>query len=214
MSKFSFVGLCLSLCFYSLKAQEARRYVEHVKGHQIVVSNKNPAIHIKVDTSLHYIGTIESNVDSTAKFQEFVFGNIENGHLGRTFIVHFEHFLTSNFLTFNYPRFRMAIIGKYEYLHQIWYLKDPEIFKIKELSALLNEKGLLVEPEWLMNRYVRVVDRNSKNELILFYLEPGSIVSSDIKEIGMGDPKQTTLDNWQLSLKLRANSLFRIISEN
>ncbi len=192
-----------------LNAQKTGRQLK-----QIVISNQNPKIKIEVDSALSFIGSVSFNVDTIGVAEEYIFGEIKNGKLSRIFITHFEYFLPQNKLKFNYPRFRMATIGKQEYLHQIFFGKDFELFKIKELSELFKSKGLEVEADWMMNRYVRAVDTDKKHEMILFYLEPGSLVAEEIKaEAEKADPREKTTNKWQKALTERANAVFRVIEE-
>jgi hypothetical protein len=208
MCRFVFLAaLFTNMCLYG-NAQDPGRKIT-----QVVSSTTNPKMQIEVDSNLSFLGRIESNVDTIGKFEEFIFSEIKDGKPGRTLILHFEYFLPENKLHFIYPRFRMAKIGNYEYLHQIWFVRNFDLMAIKEVSGLFQSKGLPVEPDWLVNRYVRAVDQDKKHELIIFYLEPGSIVPEEIRKIGMGNMRQTDIDPWQADLKERANKTFRILTE-
>ncbi len=99
---------------------------------------------------------------------------VSNGKLGRTVVVHFEHFLPTNDLTFNYPTFRMARLGQHQYLHQTWPMGDFEMFGLEPVKTMLAARGIEAERGWLVNRYARVVDEARKHEILLFYLEPAS----------------------------------------
>ena len=116
-------------------------------------------------------------MEGKAKVEQFIFGQVKQGKLGKTMIVHFEHFLPTNDLTFIYPRLHMATLGKHEFLNQTWAIKDYGLFKRDKVKEFLAKNGLQAEPDWLVNRYVRAVDENKKHELIFFYMEPASSVS-------------------------------------
>lgn len=181
---------------------------------QIVTSDRNPEVEIEVDPAFSFIGRVYFDVDTIGRAEEFIFGELKDGKLSRIFIVHFEYFLPRNKFKFNYPRFRMATIGKQEYLHQIFFVRQFKLFRIKEVSDLFRAKGLTVEPDWLMNRYVRAVDSAKKNEMILFYLEPGGATPERIiSEAEKSDPAETTTSKWQSELKARANAVFKIVQE-
>lgn len=181
---------------------------------QTISSEQLPDIKIEVDPALTFVGSVSFDVDTIGRAEEFIFSEIHNGKMGRTLIVHFEYFLPENDLKFNYPRFRMKTLGTHEYLHQIFYVKHFELFQTAELVDLFKDKGLLYDPDWMMNRYVRAVDTPKKNELILFYLEPANSFSSQVKdEAEKLDPRETALTPWQKELSERALRSFKIIEE-
>lgn len=108
----------------------------------------------------------------------------------------------------------MKKLGNHEYLHQIFYVKNFELFQRNELADLFKDKALLYEPDWMMNRYVRAVDPSKKNEFILFYLEPASSFSSQIRdEAEKSDPRETVLTQWQKKLSERAVKSFNVSNE-
>jgi hypothetical protein len=180
----------------------------------MVSSEQLPNIQIEVDTALTYIGNVSFDVDTIARAEEYIFSEIHNGKMGRTLIVHFEVFHPDNDLKFNYPRFRMKKLGNHEYLHQIFYVPNFELFQTNELVNLFKDRALLYEADWMMNRYVRAVDLAKKNELILFYLEPASSFSIQIRdEADKSDPRETVLMPWQKELSERALKSFNVIKE-
>jgi hypothetical protein len=204
-----FTFLILFLLFTQIvHAQETQRHFE-----QAVVSSGFPKTKILVDGSLKFIGRVEFPVDTFARAEEFIFSDLEDGRLGKTLVIHFEYFFPSNDKSFIYPRFRMAKIGKHEYLHQIWYLKDFDLFTHGETAQMLKKENIQAGNEWLLNRYVRAVDTAEKHELIIFYLEPGNMVPDTIKSLPPGDPRDKSSAPWQKQLAVRANKLFRFISE-
>lgn len=145
---------------------------------QTLISESLPKLKIKVDPSLKYLGRVEMDaMEGIAKVEQFFFGRVKQGKLGKMLIVHFEHALPTNDFTFGYPRLRMATLGKHEFLNQTWAIKDYGLLKRNKVKEFLAKNGLQAEPDWLVNRYVRVVDENKKHELILFYMEPASSVS-------------------------------------
>jgi hypothetical protein len=190
-------------------AQNPKRTVR-----QILSSEQLPNIQIEVESALSYIGNVSFDVDTIARAEEYIFSEIHSAKMGRTLIVHFESFLPDNDLKFNYPRFRMKKLGDNEYLHQIFHVKNFELFRTRELVNLFKDKGLVYESDWMMNRYVRAVDRAKKNELILFYLEPANSFSSQIRdEAEKSDPRETVLTEWQKELSERALKSFNVIRE-
>lgn len=147
--------------------QPSERRVE-----QTVRSSTLPRVAVRVDPALPYLGRVEFDVNGRARAEQFFFAEITDGTLGRTLVVHFEHFLPSNDFTFEYPTLRMVTLGKHDYLHQTWAMAGRGLLERPAVSELLTRRGVRVEPDWFLNRYARVVDAARKHELLIFYLEP------------------------------------------
>jgi hypothetical protein len=161
-------ALCLGTAAMRAQApQPPDRRVE-----QTVRSSTLPQVAVRVDPALPYLGRVEFEVDGRARVEQFFFAEITDGTLGRTLVVHFEHFLPSNDFTFGYPALRMITIGKHDYLHQTWAMAGLGLLERPAVSELLTTRGVRVEPNWFLNRYARVVDAAKKHELLIFYLEP------------------------------------------
>lgn len=162
-------GLAGTLILLGSSGSQPQRTVE-----QRVHSAANPALTVRVDPSLPYLGRVELDVRGVAVAEQFYFAKIAGGKLGPTVVVHFEHFLPDNDRTFGYPTFRMTTLGSHEYLHQQWPAAEFEMFGLEPVKQMLASRGVTAEASWLINRYARVVDEAGKHELLLFYLEPGS----------------------------------------
>ena len=139
---------------------------------QTVRSAALPRVAVRVDPALPYLGRVEFDVNGRARVEQFLFAEITDGTLGRTLVVHFEHFLPSNDFTFEYPALRMVTIGKHDYLHQTWAMEGLGLLQRPAVSELLTTRGVRVEADWFLNRFARVVDAAKKHELLIFYLEP------------------------------------------
>jgi hypothetical protein len=139
---------------------------------QVVRSSTLPKVTVRVEPALPYLGRVEFDVNGRARVEQFFFAEVTDGTLGRTLVVHFEHFLPSNEFTFEYPTLRMITIGKRDYLHQTWAMPGLGLLQRPAVSELLATRGIRVEPDWFLNRYARVVDAAKKHELLIFYLEP------------------------------------------
>jgi hypothetical protein len=163
------VALLLTSLFLGPALSQSRR-----QEGQVVQSALNPAITVRVDPSLPFLGRTELDIRGQARAEQFYFADVKDGKLGRTVIVHFEHFLPTNDRTFGYPTFRMVRLGAHDYLHQTWPVADFGMFAYEPVKEMLAARGITAERGWLVNRYARVVDDAQKHELLLFYLEPGS----------------------------------------
>lgn len=144
-----------------------------VDGHT-VISRADPAARFIIDPSLDYLGHTESVVmNNQATAEQFWFGEIRNGQLRRAVVVHFERW-NDDESVFNYPTFRMRRAGSHDYLHQSF--PAPECGLISAgVRALLTARNASAAQGCLMTRFVRATDETMHAEIILFYLEPGSV---------------------------------------
>jgi len=147
---------------------------------QVVTSTSLPEVTITVSPDLRYVGDLSYKVGDVADADEQVYGAATNGNLVRAFVAHFEHFLPTNDRVFEYPRLTMVSLAGHEYLHQTWAIRQFDFFTEPAMLAFLRQHGLKAEQSWLVDRYVRAVDPQKKNEIILFYLEAASINPTDI----------------------------------
>ncbi len=158
---------------------QSARYHAH-----LVASDADPCVRVHLDPAFTFLGRVEGAVmNGTGHAERFVFGDVVQGELRRAAIVHFEHFLPDNARTFEYPRFRMDTLAGVEYLHQIWPQPQNQIFATAPLDSLLKAHGILAQPDWLLNRWARVVSADRKHELLLFYLESGATLGADISKL-------------------------------
>ena len=179
---------------------------------QIVRSGDRPAITIKVDTSLGYLGKTALDVEGLAKAEQYWFGEVENGILVRAFIVHFEHFNDDNKNIFRYPQNRLAKIGNHQYTHNVWAQPGFDMFELPEVAALLRKRGIQAGRDWLLNRYVRVVDKHNKAELILFYIEPLGNFGEAVRELAPRNLGVKSAGAQQIDAEMvkRANAAFTL----
>jgi hypothetical protein len=144
-----------------------------VQGH-VLHSPSLPELTIHVSQDLTYLGRLRYDVQGVAQADEFVFAATADGKVKRAFVAHFEEFLPTNEHFFEYPRLRMATLGRQEYLHQTWAIRQFDLFTVPAMQEFLRARDLTAEASWLIDRYVRVVDEARKHEVIFFYLEAAS----------------------------------------
>ena len=183
----------------------AQRRVE-----QTIHSDTLPRVSVSVDPSLGYLGRLELDVAGRARAEQHLFGEVVEGRLGRALIVHFEHFLPDNPHTFEYPRLRMARLGRHEFLHQTWPLPDWDLFRLPEMVNFLERRGLQAGTDWIVSRYVRVVSNDRKHEFIIFYLEPGSTLSIPVADLRPGGQARGEWAAVERGLIERAAAAFRV----
>jgi hypothetical protein len=176
-------------------------------------SESLPEISIHISPDLTYFGQLSIKVGDVAEAEEHVFAKTVHGKLRRVFIAHFEHFLPGNDHFFDYPHLRMANLGGQEYLHQTWALADFELFELPEMREFLKSHKIAAEANWLVDRYVRVVDEGRKHEVILFYLEAASENPAGIHYSGPNEPPPPQAPPPQAERKLidRARHAFQVL---
>jgi hypothetical protein len=145
-----------------------------------------------------------------AEFEQHIFSDARDGQLGRTFIAHFERVLPGNDFAFDYPRLTMVQLGRHEYLHQSWPTDDWELFQSADMRRLLASRSLTAPARWLVNRYVRAVDRARQSELILFYLEPAGELPASVADLQLGGGGRDLWEPIGRELAERANAVFSI----
>ncbi len=178
---------------------------------QIVRSTADPRIEIRIDPAFAYIGHIHRQaMGGKAEFDQYLFSETRGNQLGRTFIVHFEHVLPGVDFAFDYPRFDMVRLGRNEYLHQTWPLENWPLFQNDDMKRLLESRALTAPSRWLVNRYVRAVDKQRRAEIILFYVEPAGELPAPIADLGLGGTQRALWEPIARALAARATTVFTI----
>ena len=184
--------------------------------HHFIPSNQTfelPDFTIHIDPAWNFIGKVSLEVNGLADAEQYYFCLTQDSTLGNAFIVHFEHFHEENDHFFEYPRLRMVNLGGVEFLNQTWAIPNFELFHLYGVKNLFTKLGIQPEPDWLVNRYVTVMGESKKNELILFYLEPGSHTHMPLVDLL---PEGKSFHQWpdiEKRLMQKALNVFSIISE-
>ncbi len=175
----------------SLSKTEAPPSFVRTVNNNVLVSEELPAIEIKVEDSFKYIGDfyfeIIANSDeyeedqigkAVAAGNRYVFADYDSDQkIKRLFIVQLEGFLPQFDLQYNYNFANADFIGKNKYRHNTWFYnskknaeENPQNEGAKT-REFLEEKGFVLEDEFMMSRFVGLASEDRKNEIILFYLE-------------------------------------------
>lgn len=161
-----------------------------VKGN-VLISDEFPKIEITVDKEFDYIGSFDFEIIASsdeysldmqgkpvAAGERFVFASTdENQSVNKLFIVQFEGFLPENDLIFNYDFSNAEYIGKNKYRHNTWFydskiaLQENPNGEGAKTRDFLQGKGLLLEYQFMMSRFVGLASKDRKREIIIFYHE-------------------------------------------
>lgn len=147
-----------------------------VKGN-ILTSSEFPIIRVRVEKAFRYVGKFSFTIEGIAQGERYVFVDSEDRHVERLFIFQFEEILPESDETYNYSftnaldlKGHKFIHGTYAHSNQATRRNNPN--NEGTLTAdFLEEKGYIVEDEYMMSRFVTVPDAERKHELILFYIE-------------------------------------------
>ena len=178
---------------------------------QAVRSSADPRLLVSIVPELAYIGHLGgSAMGGKAEYEQYVFSEVSEGRLGRTFIVHFEHAVPGVDFSFNYPRHTMVRLGKHEYLQQSWPIEKWPLFESPEMKKLLAKISASAPQRWLVNRYVRAIGKEKRSEIILFYLEPAGDLPAAVEDLGLGGARRDLWEPIQRALAERANAVFEV----
>jgi hypothetical protein len=158
---------------------------------QLLISPATPSFNIRVAEDLSYVGSFDFEIiaDSeeyppdmqgqpVAAGERFVFAAADDGQtVSKLFIVQYEGFLPENEFTYNYDFSDAGLIGGHKFRHNTWLYDARQSALERPLGegartlAFLGEKGLSVEPDFMMSRFVGLASEDRKNEIIIFYQE-------------------------------------------
>lgn len=191
------LALLFALPLASSQAQQPQRDISLT-----IRSQALPAITIKVDPAMSYLGHVTHTVmKGRATAHEYIFAEDHGGQLARIFIAHFEGANPGVDLQFTYPRFRMEKLGSNEYLHQSWADGAFTLFDEPDIAFLFSARRITLPKAWLIDRYVRAVDPEKHNEVIFFYLEPAKGLPGPVEEftlpLAMKDERWKAIDSPQ-----------------
>jgi hypothetical protein len=149
-----------------------RRYVED----QIFISTDKPALRLKVDPALRYVGNVEFDLKGIAQVDRHVWVEAGDDRLiRRMLILQFEGFLDNNPHTYTYRLINPIRLGGELYGHNNYAFsvaaniaEAPEAETAHTLR-LLTIKGYQLLDEQMTSRFARIIDLERRNELIIFY---------------------------------------------
>ncbi len=189
--KLFFITISFFLLQVTCKGPQKLNYHDrYVKGNTLI-STINPRIMIEANQEFRYIGyfdfEIKANSDEypaeylgkkVADSYRFVFANADkNIKIRKLFIVQFEGFLPKNNFKYNYNFDAAENIGNIKYRHNTWFYDNEKNVKENpgnegaKTLEFLKSKGYVLEPDFMMSRYVGLASEDRKNEIIIFYIE-------------------------------------------
>ncbi len=156
-----------------------------------LISQHLPNIEIEIDETMPYRGRFDFTIKAMsdeypaeirgqviAAGERFVFAEANAaGEIDKMLIVQLEGFLPNNNFIYRYDFSQAAFIGKNKYRHNIWFHNNKQSAQNNpsgesaKTRAFIAKKGLTVEDEYMLSRYVGLASADRKNEIIIFYIE-------------------------------------------
>jgi hypothetical protein len=145
----------------------------------LLVSDDLPAIKLKVDDSLRYVGRLQFELYGLADADIFVFAEAdEDRTLKRWLVVQFEGFLDSNSHTYNYAMIDRVTLGSHEYMTDAFTANMRQLREEMPADSdgarvvwLLEEHGYVRPQEAIWVRLVRTLGDDRRKELLFIYTE-------------------------------------------
>jgi hypothetical protein len=142
-----------------------------------LVSDRLPALRIRVDPSLSYLGASPLEIKGLALAERHYFVDADGGRVRRMLVVQFEGFLPSNEEVYRYRLPDPVQLGGETYGSWVFGYSVPEavaedpVAEVADTVRVLSEHGLTLEDEQLVARFARIVGADARHEVLVFYQE-------------------------------------------
>jgi hypothetical protein len=157
----------------------------------VLISTDMPAIKLKIDDSMEYVGRLQFVLYNVAEADIFVFAEGDEGRrLKRWLVVQFEGFLDNNSHTYNYAMPVRITLGSHEYMVDDYadnldrmMAEEPADSDGANVAALLQREGYTLPEDAIWSRFVRVIGEARRKELLIIYsedLSPLGLTASEL----------------------------------
>jgi hypothetical protein len=139
----------------------------------VLVSACLPPLRLAPGPGLQYLGVHPFRIRDVAAGERHVFADLDGSRIRRLLLLQFEGYLDGVSGNYHYRTTNPVQLGG-EIYNQNVYLFDAGADPAPEGLAtrtFIRERGLEWPREQMMSRFVRVVDRARRHELIIFYSE-------------------------------------------
>lgn len=189
-----------------------------VESGNILVSAENPSIRIQVDEALVYVGGITKTLSdiALAEIHYFVAPDSAN-RVSRRFHVQFEHFLPDTDGTYNYELPDRIKLGDHEYMHNGGSYAVQLVFDTRPDSDMaagynfLQKKGYGLPDEVMYRRFVRVLGKDRRAEILMIYTENAAQFGAPLADYAEGGPAHDSAEALEEGILQRALAAFTVI---
>lgn len=156
-----------------------------------ITSDKSPAITMKVDSGLKYVGVFPFKIRDIAAGERHVWVDADKQkRIKRLFILQFEGFLEGSGQVYRYGPRNVTRLGANDYNSNGFFYSDTEYNRERpgneaELTRkFLEEKGYKLDAEQLLYRFYRgLPEDGNRNEFLIFYIEPMADLGISLKDV-------------------------------
>ena len=157
---------------------------------QVLSSTQLPAIRIKFDDKLEYVGSQKFILYGRAHAEQFFFVEADDEkRIKRMYFVQFEGYLPNINATYNYSGTETVTLAGQPYLVNAETVPNvSDVLKANPESdaaravTFLQGKGYQMNQSVKFQRFVRLVDEAKRNEIILIYIEDAATGEKPDKE--------------------------------
>ena len=189
-----------------------------VEPGNILFSPEDPRIRIKVDEALGYAGGITLTLSGIAQAEIHYFVAPDSANrINRRFHVQFERFLPDNSETYTYELPDTIQLGGHEYMHNPGGYAVQMVFDTRPDSDMaagyhfLQKKGYNLPDEVVYRRFVRVLGKDRRSEILLIYSEDAAQFGAPLADYAEGGPAHDHSEALHEGMLQRALAAFTVI---
>lgn len=191
---------------FAATSDSARRVVENV-----LISPSRPALAIRVDPTLTYVGAHSIRIRDVAGGERHLFVDAEGGRAKRLVVLQFEGFLNGVDDEYRYDLSHSPVVAGFPFrsngfaFDMARSLREEPASEAAATHAFLTARGLEPPRFWAMWRSLTIADPDRRHELILFYVEDAQSHGLTLDDLYLGDQETEAWLGLQKRLELAAN---------
>jgi hypothetical protein len=152
--------------------------VRHIKG-RTIFSEESPKAQLSIRRGLRFIGTQQVNLHGNAEAEQFVFARSGRDNIVEQFyLIQFEHFLSTNHLTYDYASMRTTQMGNFQFNYDVKSYPDLGALLMEDqgsdgqaLEQLLAKQHLVLPHNTVLVRMFHSPSADHRTELMILYGE-------------------------------------------
>jgi hypothetical protein len=178
-----------------------------------LVSPEHPALRMRVDPGLPYLGATELEIKGLAWAERHHFVEHRDGHVRRMLVVQFEGFLPTTDEVYRYPLPDPVTLGgdtwgTWVFGYAVAHSTAPET---ADTGRFLADRRLALDDEQIMARFARILGKDARHEILIFYHEPLGRLGYSLGSIFDGDVIPPVYASVATELKARARRAFTLL---
>src|SRR5262245_48604736 len=184
----------------------------------VLQSATRPAVEIRVDAGLVYIGCFPCRIGTEARGTRYLFLDAEGSRPRRAFIAQFEAMEASSKEIYRYDMSAAEELGGLRFRQNTFAFSGvAEAGATADegslTAAFLLQRGYELPAIWLASRFVTLGSEDRKSEMILFYMEPGQ-PGLTLGDLYRADEPTPTWQSLRTGLEERSRKAFSVSAKN